>query len=60
MSQTVDWGWKLREAVERLKTQYDHIGRKTGARFLGIVYPLEAEAAALKEWHTIARVFSSG
>jgi len=54
VSETVDWAWKLREAVERLKTQYDHIGRKTGARFLGIVYPPEAEAAALKEWHTIA------
>ena len=54
MSESVDWGWKLREAVERLKTQYDHIGRKTGAPFLGIVYPPEAEVAALKEWHTIA------
>jgi len=54
MSENIDWGWKLREAVERLKTQYDHIGRKTGAPFLGIVYPPEAEAAALKEWHTIA------
>jgi hypothetical protein len=54
MSQTVDWGWKLREAVERLKTQFEQIGRKTGYPFLGIVYPPEAEAAALKEWHTIA------
>ena len=54
MSESVDWGWKLREAVERLKTQYDQIGRKTGAPFLGIVYPPEAEVAALKEWHTIA------
>jgi hypothetical protein len=53
MSEPVDWGWKLREAVERLKTQYDHIGRKTGAPFLGIVYPPEAEAAALKEWRTM-------
>jgi hypothetical protein len=54
MSESVDWGWKLREAVERLKTQYDQIGRKTGAPFLGVVYPPEAEGAALKEWHTIA------
>ena len=54
MSESVDWGWKLREGVERLKTQYDQIGRKTGAPFLGIVYPPEAEAAVLKEWHIMA------
>jgi hypothetical protein len=54
MSESVDWGWKLREAVERLKTQYDQIGRKTGYPFLGVVYPPEAEVAVLKEWHTMA------
>jgi hypothetical protein len=54
MSAPVDWGWKLREAVEAIKNRYDHIGRKTGAPFLGIVYPPEAEAAVLREWHTMA------
>jgi hypothetical protein len=50
----VDWGWKLREAFERLKTRYEHIGRKTGAPFLAIVYPPEAHEAVLKEWRTLA------
>lgn len=54
MNPPVDWAWKLREAVETLKNRYDHIGRKTGAPFLGIVYPPEAEAAVLREWHTMA------
>jgi len=50
----VDWGWKLREAFDRLKTRYEHIGRKTGAPFLAIVYPPEAQEAVLKEWRTLA------
>ena len=54
MSGSVDWEWKLREAVDRLRTRYDHIGRKTGAPFLAIVYPPEVERALLKEWHTLA------
>lgn len=48
-----DWSWKLQEAVERIKTRYDHIGRKTGAPFLAVVYPSEAEIAVLKEWQTL-------
>jgi hypothetical protein len=48
-----DWAWKLREAAERLRTRYEHIGRKTGAPFLAIVYPPEVERSALKEWHTL-------
>jgi hypothetical protein len=59
MNESVDWAWKLREAVETLKTRYDHIGRKTGAPFLAVVYPPEAEAAVLKEWHTIATSLKS-
>ena len=47
-----DWRWKIGEAVERIRTRYDHIGRKTGAPFLALVYPPEAEVACLKEWHT--------
>ena len=49
-----DWKWKLTEAVERLRTRYEHIGRKTGAPFLAIVYPPEAERSVLKEWRTLA------
>ncbi len=54
MSIAVDWEWKLREAVERLRTRYDHIGRKTGAPFLAIVYPPEVERSLFKEWHTLS------
>ena len=54
MSGAGDWEWKLREAVERLRTRYEHIGRKTGAPFLAIVYPQEVERSLLKEWHTLA------
>ncbi|MBI4605444.1 MAG: hypothetical protein HY721_26055 [Planctomycetes bacterium] len=50
----VDWEWKLAEAIERLRSRYAHIGRKTGAPFLAIVYPPEAEAAVLREWRTRA------
>ena len=53
MNTPVDWSWKLRQAVEDIKIRYDHIGRKTGAPFLGIVYPPEAETAVLREWHTM-------
>jgi hypothetical protein len=53
MSGAGDWEWKLREAAERLRTRYEHIGRKTGAPFLAIVYPPEVERSLLKEWHTI-------
>jgi len=54
MTGSADWGWKLREAVDRVRTRYDHIGRKTGAPFLAVVYPPEAEQAVLREWHTLA------
>jgi hypothetical protein len=54
MSGTSDWEWKLREATERIRTRYEHIGRKTGAPFLAIVYPPETERSVLREWHTLA------
>lgn len=47
---TETWRWKLAEAVERVRTRYDHIGRKTGAPFLAVVYPSEVEVAVLREW----------
>lgn len=53
MSNLVDWGRKLREAVEQIKTRYDQIGWKTGAPFLAVVYPPEAEPAVFKEWRTL-------
>jgi hypothetical protein len=48
-----DWRWKIGEVAERLRTRYEHIGRKTGAPFLAFVYPPEAEASVLREWHTV-------
>ena len=47
-----DWKWKINEAIERIRTRYDFIGRKTGAPFLAVVYPPEREVAFLKEWRT--------
>lgn len=47
-----DWRRKISEAIERIRTRYEFIGRKTGAPFLAIVYPSEAESAFLKEWRT--------
>lgn len=59
MSRDTDWSWKLREATERIKTRHQHIGRKTGAPFLAVVYPPEAEKAVLKEWNTLASTLES-
>lgn len=53
MTGAVDWGWKLREGIDRIRTRYEYIGRHTGAPFLAIVYPPEAERQALREWHTL-------
>lgn len=47
-----DWQRKIEEAIERIQTRYDFIGRKTGAPFLAIVYPPEVERAFLREWNT--------
>jgi len=47
-----DWKWKIGEALERIRTRYDFIGRKTGAPFLAVIYPPEVEVAFLKEWQT--------
>ncbi len=53
MNGEYDWRWKLGEAVDRIRTRYDHIGRKSGAPFLAVVYPPDAERAVLREWHTL-------
>ena len=55
MRSEVDWAWKLREAIERIKNQYEHIGRSTGAPFLAIIYPPDLEKAVLKEWRTLSQ-----
>src|ERR1700730_12466945 len=47
-----DWRRKISEAIERVRTRYEFIGRKTGAPFLALVYPSEVETAFLKEWRT--------
>lgn len=47
-----DWRWKISEAMERVRTRYEFIGRKTGAPFLAVVYPPGLETAFLKEWRT--------
>jgi hypothetical protein len=47
-----DWRRKIGEAMERIRSRYEFIGRKTGAPFLAVVYPAEVETAFLKEWRT--------
>jgi len=54
-----DWQWKLHEAVERIRTRYEHIGRKTGAPFLAVVYPPDVEREVLKEWRTLTRTIGT-
>jgi len=58
-SSSVDWSWKLREAVDRIKNSYEHIGRSTGAPFLAIVYPPEYEAVVFKEWQALTGMLSA-
>src|ERR1035441_36793 len=45
-----DWKWKISEAVDRLRSRYDLIGRNTGAPFLALIYPPETEKAFEGEW----------
>lgn len=45
------WRAKLGEVVERVRSRYHHIGRKTAAPFLCVVYPPEQEVAVHQEWH---------
>jgi len=45
-----DWRWKIQQAVERIRTRHHSIGRTSGAPFLAVVYPMDAELAVLKEW----------
>jgi hypothetical protein len=45
-----EWHQHLCEAVGWVQTRYQHIGRKTGAPFLAVVYPPEIEEDVFKEW----------
>ena len=47
-----EWKWKIGESIERLRTRYDHIGRKTAAPFLAMVYPCAVERAFVQEWRS--------
>ncbi len=45
-----DWNWKLEAAVEQIRTRYEHIGSKSAAPFLAIIYPPRAEREVLRNW----------
>jgi hypothetical protein len=45
-----EWHKHLCEAVGWIQTRYHHIGRKTGAPFLAVVYPPEIEQVVFREW----------
>ncbi|MDO9112053.1 MAG: hypothetical protein Q7U40_15445, partial [Desulfatirhabdiaceae bacterium] len=53
-----DISWKIKEAASRIKDRYDFIGHQTGAPFLAIVFPQEAELWTMKEWRAQAGIFS--
>lgn len=48
-----EWNKTLCEAVGRLQTRYDQIGRKTGAPFLAVMYPPYLEKEVFREWGTL-------
>lgn len=54
-----DWNRTLRESIEILKTKYNIIGRKTGAPFLAITYPVEVEGKVLHEWQVLSQSLGS-
>jgi hypothetical protein len=53
-----DISWKIKEAASRIKERYNFIGHQTGAPFLAIVFPLEAELWTMKEWRAQAGIFA--
>lgn len=53
-----DLSWKIKEAASRIKERYHFIGHQTGAPFLAIVYPLDAEQWTMKEWRAQAGIFA--
>ena len=55
---TEDIAWKIKEAASRIKERYDFIGHQTGAPFLAIVFPQEAELWTMKEWRAQTGIFA--
>lgn len=53
-----DISWKIKEAAALIKERYDFIGHHTGAPFLAIVFPQEAELWTMKEWRAQAGIFA--
>ncbi|HPL66364.1 MAG TPA: DUF1788 domain-containing protein [Syntrophales bacterium] len=53
-----DISWKIKEAAARIKDRYHFIGHQTGAPFLAIVFPQEAELWTMKEWRAQAGIFA--
>lgn len=53
-----DIAWKIKEAASRIKERYHFIGHQTGAPFLAIVFPQEAELWTMKEWCAQAAIFA--
>lgn len=60
MNQSADWKQKLGLVIERITTRYEQIGRKTGAPFLAVVYPQEAEQEVISEWRTLTSTIGCG
>jgi hypothetical protein len=56
MSSSDDWQWKIDEAIEIIRYRYDHIGSKTGAPILAVIYEPQAEPAVLARWHDRTQV----
>lgn len=53
MATEVLWKTRLEEAAERIRSRYQHIGRKTGASILVLLYPPQEEPKVLREWRAI-------
>jgi hypothetical protein len=54
-----EWHQHLCEAVGWIQTRYQHIGRKTGAPFLAVVYPPEIEEEVFREWDAQIKCLNS-
>jgi hypothetical protein len=53
MAMMADWNKTLCEAIGRIQTRYDYIGRMTGTPFLAVMYPPDIEEDVFKEWDTL-------
>ena len=46
----VNWKKKIVESVERITSDYDSVGRKSGSPLLAVVFPPYYEKEVLREW----------